>query len=46
MTATNTRRVGAAPAPEMLDPAERLGIDELRALQLERLQATLRTVYD
>jgi phenylacetate-CoA ligase len=46
MTATNTRRVGAAPAPGLLDPAERIGVDELRALQLERLQATLRQVYD
>ncbi len=45
MTATNTRRVGAAPDPGLLDPAERMGVDELRALQLERLQATLRHVY-
>ncbi|MFE9452771.1 phenylacetate--CoA ligase PaaK [Streptomyces sp. NPDC006739] len=28
------------------DPGERLGPDELRALQLERLRATLRRVYD
>ena len=46
MTATNTRRLGAAPDPQLLDPAERIGVDELRALQLERLQATLRNVYE
>ena len=46
MTATNARRVGAAPDPALLDPAERLGTDELRALQLDRLRATLRRVYD
>jgi phenylacetate-CoA ligase len=40
------RRLGAAPDAELLDPAERMGIDELRALQLERLQWTLRHVYD
>src|SRR5689334_5821206 len=49
MTATTsqqTRRLGAAPDPALLDPAERLGLDELRALQLERLQWTLRHAYD
>jgi phenylacetate-CoA ligase len=40
------RRLGAAPDAALLDPAERLGIDELRALQLERLQWTLRHAYD
>ena len=40
------RRLGAAPAPALLDPAERMGVDELRALQLERLQWTLRHAYD
>ncbi|MFP5019485.1 phenylacetate--CoA ligase PaaK [Pseudonocardia phyllosphaerae] len=30
----------------MLDPAERMSVDELRALQLERLQWTLRHAYD
>ena len=29
----------------MLDPAERLSVDELRALQLQRLQRTLRHAY-
>ena len=41
-----SRRLGAAPDPALLDPAERMGIDELRALQLERLQWTLRHAYD
>ena len=40
------RRLGGAPDPALLDPAERMGIDELRALQLERLQWTLRHAYD
>ncbi|GAA4735584.1 phenylacetate--CoA ligase [Modestobacter marinus] len=39
------RRLGSAPDPALLDPAERMGVDELRALQLERLQWTLRHVY-
>src|SRR3954453_1753613 len=41
-----TRRLGAAPDPALLDPAERMGLDELRAMQLERLQWTLRHAYD
>jgi phenylacetate-CoA ligase len=44
-TADTTRRLGSAPEPASLDPAERMGLDELRALQLERLQWTLRHVY-
>ena len=40
-----TRRLGEAPDPAQLDPAERMGLDELRALQLERLRATLRHAY-
>src|SRR5687767_685151 len=40
------RRLGAAPDAALLDPAERLGLEELRALQLERLQWTLRHVHD
>ena len=44
--AAGTRRLGAAPDPATLDPAERMGVDELRALQLERLQATLRHAYE
>ena len=46
MTATNARRVGASCDPALLDPAERMGVDELRALQLERLRATLRHAYE
>src|SRR4051812_40097233 len=34
------------PAPDSLDPIERASIDELRALQLERLQWSLRHAYD
>ena len=41
-----TRRLGEAPETETLDPAERMGVDELRAVQLQRLQATLRRVYE
>ncbi|MCZ2816082.1 phenylacetate--CoA ligase PaaK [Modestobacter sp. VKM Ac-2984] len=44
-TDENARRLGSAPDPAQLDPAERMGVDELRALQLERLQWTLRHVY-
>src|SRR3954470_14862672 len=48
MTATSerARRLGAAPDPALLDPAEKMGVDELRALQLERLQTTLRSAYE
>src|SRR3954453_3825 len=49
MTATTSgtnRRLGSAPEPALLDDAERLGVDELRALQLERLQWSLRHAYD
>ena len=42
---TAARRLGDAPPAEMLDPAERMSIDELRALQLARLQWTLRHAY-
>jgi phenylacetate-CoA ligase len=45
-TSETTRRLGASPDPTLLDPAERMGVDELRALQLERLQWTLRHAYD
>jgi phenylacetate-CoA ligase len=46
MTTTQpTRRLGEAPDPALLDPAERMGADELRALQLTRLQETLRHAY-
>jgi phenylacetate-CoA ligase len=40
------RRLGSSPEPALLDEAERLGVDELRALQLERLQWTLRHAYE
>ncbi len=33
------------PTPESLEPIERASIDELRALQLDRLQATVRRSY-
>ena len=47
-TATEDTRAGSArrPTRRSLDPAERMGADELRALQLERLQWTLRHAYD
>src|SRR6266498_547330 len=34
------------PAPDTLDPIERASVDELRALQLDRLQWSLRHAYD
>jgi len=34
------------PTPEFLDPIERASVDALRALQLERLQWSLRHAYD
>jgi phenylacetate-CoA ligase len=34
------------PDPAELDPIERASIDELQALQLERLQTTLHRVYE
>jgi len=34
------------PAPESLDPIERASVDELRGLQLERLQWSLRHAYE
>ena len=39
-------RLGEPPAPDTLDPAERMSVDELRALQLQRLQWTLRHAYE
>jgi phenylacetate-CoA ligase len=38
-------RLGTAPRAEELDAAERMSVDELRALQLERLRWTLRHAY-
>ncbi len=34
------------PEPQSLDPIERASVDELRALQLDRLQASLRHAYE
>ncbi|HEX6341506.1 phenylacetate--CoA ligase PaaK [Umezawaea sp.] len=41
-----SRRLGAAPSRDELTAVERLGVDELRALQLDRLRWTLRHAYD
>ncbi|HEY1974727.1 MAG TPA: phenylacetate--CoA ligase, partial [Pseudonocardia sp.] len=38
-------RLGEAPPAQLLDPAERMSIDELRELQLRRLRWTLRHAY-
>jgi phenylacetate-CoA ligase len=46
MTTTAQRRVGEAPDPGTLDAEERMGVDELRALQLDRLRETLRRAYE
>jgi phenylacetate-CoA ligase len=46
VTSEPTRRLGAPPDPALLDPAERLSGEELRTLQLERLQWTLRHAYE
>lgn len=40
------RRLGHAPDPQALDPAERMSVDELRATQLTRLQWTLKHAYE
>jgi phenylacetate-CoA ligase len=45
-TATGTRRLGDAPPPDLLDPAERMSLDELQSMQLQRLRWTLRHAYD
>src|SRR5215204_995726 len=45
-TSGTTRRLGEAPDPALLDPVERIGVDELRARQVERLQWSLRHAYD
>ncbi len=44
-TATGSKRLGDPPPADLLDPAERMSVDELRVLQLERLQWTLRHAY-
>lgn len=43
---SRTKRLGPAPDPALLDPMERASLDELRSWQLERLQATVRRVWD
>ncbi|GAB3350503.1 phenylacetate--CoA ligase PaaK [Modestobacter lapidis] len=45
-TIDGARRLGSPADPATLDPAERAGTDELRALQLGRLRWTLRHAYD
>jgi phenylacetate-CoA ligase len=40
------RRLREPPDPALLDAAERVSVDELRAVQLERLQQTLRHAYE
>ncbi|OJY48142.1 MAG: phenylacetate--CoA ligase [Pseudonocardia sp. 73-21] len=45
-TPTIPKRLGDAPPADLLDPAERMSVDELRELQLQRLQWTLRHAYD
>jgi phenylacetate-CoA ligase len=44
-SAAAERRLGSAPDPETLDAEERLGAEELAALQLSRLQQTLQHAY-
>ena len=46
VTSEPTRRLGAPPDPAILDAAERMPVEELRTLQLERLQGTLRHAYE
>ncbi len=43
---SRTVRLGPPADPALLDPMERAGLDELRSWQLERLQATVRRVWD
>lgn len=43
---SRTPKFGPAPDPALLDPMERASLDELRAVQLERLKATLRRVWE
>lgn len=42
----HAKRLGTAPAVDDLSAAERMSVDELRAVQLERLQWTLRHAYE
>ncbi|HYS36577.1 MAG TPA: AMP-binding protein, partial [Pseudonocardiaceae bacterium] len=43
---TSIRRLGSPPPGDLLDGGERLSADELAALQLARLQTTLRHAYE
>lgn len=43
---TQTALPAIEPRPDLLDPAETMSIDELRQLQLTRLQDVLQRVYD
>jgi phenylacetate-CoA ligase len=43
---TSIRRLGDPPPGDLLDGGERLSADELAALQLTRLQTTLRRAYE
>jgi phenylacetate-CoA ligase len=43
---TQTALPAIEPRPDLLDPAETMSIDELRVLQLSRLQDVLQRVYD
>jgi phenylacetate-CoA ligase len=45
-TGESTPRLGEAPDPGLLDDAERMGVDELRELQLRRLRESLRHAYE
>jgi phenylacetate-CoA ligase len=45
MMSIDSGRRAPVPSPGSLDPAERMGVDELRDLQLRRLQAVLRHAY-
>src|SRR5215210_1767898 len=50
MTTTDQRAepggLGAAPDAARLDPPERMSVDELRAVQLDRLRWSLRHAYE
>src|SRR3954452_5274954 len=46
VTSEPSRRLGAPPESAVLDAAERMSVDELRAVQLERLRWSLRHAYE
>jgi phenylacetate-CoA ligase len=46
VTNATARRLGEAPPEDLLDPEERMSVDELRGVQLERLQWSLNHAYD